>query len=131
MSAPFQLGTVGHFILPVPDPRCSADWYVANLGMREAFEFDDGVAVESDGVTIVLRKGTAAPQSFGHMSFHLPDMKTLRAALAYLRERHVPLEDPGDEIGPEAEGSPNMGLWLSDPDGYRFELNVQGGADER
>lgn len=130
MSAPFQLGTIGHFTLSVPDPRRSADWYVADLGMREAFEFEEGVAVESDGVTIVLVKGSAAPKSFGHMSFHLPDMKMLRAALAHLRERHVTLEDPGDEIGPEAPGSPNLGLWLHDPDGYRFELNVQGGAAE-
>ena len=37
------------------------------------------------------------------------------------------LEDPGDEIGPEAPGSPHMGLWFYDADGYRWELSVQGG----
>ena len=37
--------------------------------------------------------------------------------------------DPGDEIGPEAPGSKNMGLWFHDPDGYRWELSVQSGGD--
>jgi catechol 2,3-dioxygenase-like lactoylglutathione lyase family enzyme len=39
------------------------------------------------------------------------------------------LEDPGDEIGPEAPGSPHMGLWFHDPDGYRWELSVQDAAE--
>ena len=39
----------------------------------------------------------------------------------------VEIEDPGDEIGPEAPGSKNMGLWFHDPDGYRWELSVLGG----
>jgi len=59
------------------------------------------------------------------MSFHLPNMKALRGALAELRENGVALEDPGDEIGPEAPGSPHLGLWFHDPDGYRWELSVQ------
>ncbi len=41
MSAPFQLGTIGLW-LAVSDPQASADWYVASLGMSEAFEFDSG-----------------------------------------------------------------------------------------
>ena len=36
-----------------------------------------------------------------------------------------------DEIGPEAPGSPHMGLWFVDPDGYRWELSVQNGAKKR
>jgi hypothetical protein len=38
------------------------------------------------------------------------------------------IEDPGDEIGPEADGSKNMGIWFYDLDGYRWELSVQGGC---
>jgi hypothetical protein len=60
-----------------------------------------------------------------HMSFHLPDMATLRKALKHLKNIEADLEDPGDEIGPEAPGSPHMGLWVHDPDGYRWELSVQ------
>ena len=131
MSAPFQLGTIGHLGLAVRDPRASADWYVANLGMAEAFEFEGGVAVESDGVTLVLATGEPAPETIGHVSFHIPDMKTLRAALAYLKSRHIGVEDPGDEIGPEAPGSPHLAFWVHDPDGYRLELSVQNGARER
>ncbi len=131
MSAPFQLGNVGHFGLSVREPRRSANWYVENLGLREAFEFDDGVAVESDHVTIVLQRGNPQPETLGHISFHLPNMQTLRAALAYLKQRKVVLEDPGDEIGPEAPGSPHLGLWLQDVDGYRLELSVQNGAREK
>ena len=55
-------------------------------------------------------------------------MAALRAALADLRHRGVALEDPGNEIGPEAPGSPHLGLWFHDPDGYRWELNVPNGA---
>jgi hypothetical protein len=55
------------------------------------------------------------------MSFHLDDMDELRSALETLRDRGVKLGDPGDEIGPEAEGSPHLGLWFHDPDGYRWD----------
>ena len=81
-------------------------------------------------MTIVFFRGTPAPDALEHVSFHLPDVATLRAALAYLKANGVSLEDPGDEIGPEAPGSPNLGLWLHDLDGYRLELNVQGDAKE-
>jgi hypothetical protein len=54
-------------------------------------------------------------------------MATLRKALKYLKKHKIAVEDPGDEIGPEGPGSKNMGLWFHDPDGYRWELSVQGG----
>ncbi len=130
-KAPFTLGTVGHLGLAVTDPRASADWYVDTLGLREEFATDRGVAVGSDGVTLALFAGEPRPETIDHVSFHLPDVATLRSALAFLKERGVSVEDPGDEIGPEAPGSPNVGIWLHDPDGYRIELSVQGGAKER
>jgi hypothetical protein len=58
-------------------------------------------------------------------------MSTLRKALAHLKAHEVDVEDPGNEIGPEAPGSKNMGLWFHDPDGYRWELSVPGGAAEQ
>ena len=85
------------------------------------------VAVGNENVTIVLFKGKPSPETLGHMSFHLPDMATLRKALERLKKDDVDLEDPGDEIGPEAHGSPHMGLWFHDLDRYRWELSVQGG----
>ena len=127
MKAPFTLGTVGHFGVAVRDPKRSAQWWVRVLGVRKEFEFDGGVAVGNDNVTIVFMKGKPSPKTFGHMSFHLPNMRTLRKALAHLKKHKVKVEDPGDEIGPEAPGSSHMGLWFHDPDGYRWELSVQGG----
>ena len=53
-------------------------------------------------------------------------MDALRKALAHLRKEKIELEDPGHEIGPEAPGSPHMGIWFHDLDGYRWELSVQG-----
>ena len=53
-------------------------------------------------------------------------MAALRKAVVHLKKVDVDIEDPGDEIGPEAPGSKNMGVWFRDPDGYRWELNVQG-----
>jgi catechol 2,3-dioxygenase-like lactoylglutathione lyase family enzyme len=125
---PFTLGAVGHFGLAVRDPRKSAKWFQHALGLRHEFDYEGGVAVGNDNVTIALFEGKPNPDTIDHMSFHLPDMKTLREALAYLKAEGVEIEDPGEEIGPEAPGSPNFGLWFHDPDGYRWELSVQGGA---
>ena len=109
------------------DPKKSARWFQRTLGLREEFDFQNGVAVGNDNITIALFKGKPSPSTLDHMSFHLPDMTTLRKALAHLKKHQVNLEDPGDEIGPEAPGSKHMGLWFHDPDGYRCELSVQGG----
>ena len=124
MKVPFELGTVGHFGLAVRDPKKSAQWFIRVLGLRKEFEFDEGVAVGNDNVTIALHRGRPAPETIDHVSFHLPNLETLRKALAHLKKHKVHIEDPGDEIGPEAPGSKNMGLWFHDPDGYRWELSV-------
>ena len=127
MKAPFIVGVVGHFGLAVRDPKRSAKWFERALGLKEEFKFDGGIAIGNKNVTIALHEGKPSPRTLGHMSFHLPNMPSLRRALAHLRKLKVDLEDPGDEIGPEAEGSPHMGLWFRDPDGYRWELSVQNG----
>jgi catechol 2,3-dioxygenase-like lactoylglutathione lyase family enzyme len=127
----WELGAVGHFGLSVRDPKRSAAWWVENLGLAQQFEFDAGVAVGNDAVTIVLHAGVPHPGTVGHMSFHLRSLDDLRDALADLRARGVALEDPGDEIGPEAPGSPHLALWFRDPDGYRWELSVQNALRER
>jgi catechol 2,3-dioxygenase-like lactoylglutathione lyase family enzyme len=127
MKVPFTLGVVGHFGLAVRDPKKSAKWFARVLGLGKEFEFENGVAVGNDNVTIALFKGKPAPQTIDHMSFHLPNMSILRKALTHLKKHEVDLEDPGDEIGPEGPGSKHMGIWFHDPDGYRWELSVQGG----
>ena len=125
-----RLGAVGHFGLAVRDPEKSAAWWTKLFDLKEIFRFDDGVAISNDAITIALSKGTPHPETFNHMSFHVRDMKALRAALHALKAANVDVEDPGDEIGPEAPGSTNMGLWFHDLDGYRWELSVQNGAHE-
>ena len=124
---PFTVGQVGHFGLAVRDPEKSAKWFERGLGLRKEFEFESGVAVGNDNVTIALFKGKPSPRTIDHMSFHLRNMSILRKALAYLKKHKIALEDPGHEIGPEGPGPKNMGLWFHDPDGYRWELSVQGG----
>jgi len=131
MKVPFTLGVVGHFGLAVRNPRESAKWLQRVLGLRKEFEFENGVAIGNDNVTIALFKGRPSPETLDHVSFHLPNMSTLRKALAHLKEHEVDVEDPGNEIGPEAPGSKNMGLWFHDPDGYRWELSVLGGVAEQ
>ena len=126
MKTPFILGQVGHFGLAVRDPRRSAKWFMRVLGLRKEFEYEGGIGVGNDHVTIVLSTGRPSPKTIGHISFHLPTMTALRKALEHLKKLKVKVEDPGDEIGPEAPGSPNMGLWFHDLDGYRWELSVQG-----
>ena len=127
MKVPFTVGVVGHFGLAVRDPQRSAKWFSRALGLKKEFEFEGGVAIGNDNVTIALFKGKPSPRTIEHMSFHLTNMSELRKALQHLRKIGAELEDPGDEIGPEAPGSPHMGLWFHDPDGYRWELSVQGG----
>jgi catechol 2,3-dioxygenase-like lactoylglutathione lyase family enzyme len=126
MKVPFTLGVVGHFGLAVRNPKRSAKWFERALGLKKLFGFEDGIAIGNKNVTIALFKGRPSPRTIGHLSFHLPNMTALRKALAHLKKHKVDLEDPGNEIGPEAPGSPNMGLWFHDPDGYRWELSVQG-----
>ncbi|HEY6484920.1 MAG TPA: VOC family protein [Candidatus Cybelea sp.] len=124
-----QLGVVGHFGLAVRDPKASARWWRRLFDLETIFEGDDYVGLSNEHVTIVLHAGVPHPPTLGHMSFHLPSMARLREALELLKQHHVGVEDPGDEIGPETPGSPHMGLWFHDPDGYRWELSVQyGGA---
>jgi catechol 2,3-dioxygenase-like lactoylglutathione lyase family enzyme len=125
-----RLGPVGHFGLAVENAEVSARWWRANFDLDEIFRFEGGVGLSNDAITIVLHDGMPNPDVFDHMSFHVADMATLRAALDTLRANGVELEDPGDEIGPEADGSPHLALWFHDPDGYRWELSVQNGARE-
>jgi catechol 2,3-dioxygenase-like lactoylglutathione lyase family enzyme len=122
-----KLGTVGHFGLAVRDPRKSARWWQRIFDLTPMFEGKDYVGLTNENVTIVLMKGVPRPKAIEHMSFHLPDMRRLQAALRALRWHRVAVEDPGEEIGPEAPGSPHMGLWFRDLDGYRWELSVQAG----
>lgn len=125
-----RLGHVGHFGLAVNDPDAAARWWMKHFDLEEIFRFEEAVGVSNDAITIVFHKGKPQPSVLGHMSFHVADMNALHAALTALREGGVVLEDPGDEIGPEAEGSPHLGLWFHDPDGYRWELSVQNGTQE-
>ena len=124
---PFTTGVVGDFGLAVRDPKKSAKWFERALGFKKQFDYDEGIAIGNDNVTIALFKGKPSPRTIDHMSFHLPNMTALRKALAHLKKHKIELEDPGNEIGPEAPGSKHMGLWFYDPDGYRWELSVQAG----
>jgi catechol 2,3-dioxygenase-like lactoylglutathione lyase family enzyme len=130
-NLPFTVGTVGHFGLAVRDPKKSARWWQRVIGLRKEFEFENGVAVGNDNVTIALFEGEPSPETIEHMSFHLPNMSILRRALAHLKKHNVEIEDPGDEIGPEGPGSRHMGLWFHDPDGYRWEFSVQNALHRR
>lgn len=125
-----KLGVVGHFSLAVSDPGRSARFWTSSFDLREQFRFEEGIAVGNEAITLVLFKGRPNPEVLDHMSFHLQTMQALKEAVTVLKQQGVEMEDPGDEIGPEAPGSPNMGLWFHDPDGYRWELSVQGGANE-
>ena len=69
MKPPFTLGVVGHFGVAVRNPKQSAQWFQRVLGLRKEFEFEDGVAVGNENVTIVLFKGRPSPETIGHMYF--------------------------------------------------------------
>jgi catechol 2,3-dioxygenase-like lactoylglutathione lyase family enzyme len=120
-----ELGTVGHFGLAVRDSRTSARWWKKLFDLETMFQGEEYVGLTNDRITIVLTRGVPHPKTIQHVSFHVRSMRQLRDALQVLNEHGVDVEDPGDEIGPEAPGSPNVGLWFHDPDGYRWELSLQ------
>ncbi|MGA8535698.1 MAG: VOC family protein [Candidatus Tumulicola sp.] len=125
-----QLGAVWHFSLAVRDPEKSAQFWTKNFDLQEMFRSDEAVALTNDAMIIGFLKGTPHPDTMDHLSFRLDSMGALREALETLKKNGAEVEDPGDEIGPTSSGSPNMGLWFHDPDGYRWELSVQNGARE-
>lgn len=123
-----RLGAVWHFSLAANDPAKSAQFWIENFDLEETFRSDEAVALTNGAIILGLFKGTPHPDTIDHFSFHVNDMRELREALETLKRNGVNLEDPGDEIGPAWDGSPHMGLWFHDPDGYRWELSVQNGA---
>ena len=92
-KVPFTLGELGHFGLAVRDPKESAKWFERALGLKKEFDFNNGVAIGNDNVTIALFKGKPSPETIDHMSFHLPNMATLGKALEHLKSVAVDLED--------------------------------------
>jgi catechol 2,3-dioxygenase-like lactoylglutathione lyase family enzyme len=77
-KVPFTLGIVGHFGLAVRDPKKSAKWFERALGLKKEFDFENGIAIGNDNITIALFKGKPSPGTIDHMSFHLPSMVTLQ-----------------------------------------------------
>ena len=124
-----RLGAVWHFSLAVTDPEKSAHFWTKNFDLQEMFRSDEAVALTDDVIIIGFFKGTPHPDAIDHFSFQLDSISALHEALETLKKNGVELEDPGDEIGPTSPGSPHMGLWFHDPDGYRWELSVQNGRD--
>jgi catechol 2,3-dioxygenase-like lactoylglutathione lyase family enzyme len=119
------LGAVWHFSIAVTDPEKTAQFWTTNFDLHEMFRSGEAVALTNGTIILGFFKGTPHPDTIDHFSFHVDGMRALREALATLKSNGVELEDPGDEIGPTSPGSPHMGLWFHDPDGYRWELSVQ------
>ena len=119
-----HLGTVGHFGLAVRDLHASAQWWQRLFDLKVMFQGSDYIGLTNENITIVLFIGEPQPQTIEHMSFHLPNLAALEDALAWLKQHGVEVEDRGHEIGPEALGSKNVGIWFRDRDGYRWELSV-------
>ena len=67
VKIPFKLGVVGHFGLAVRNPKKSADWFQRALGLKKQFEFDSGIAIGNDNVTIALFKGKPSPKTIDHL----------------------------------------------------------------
>ncbi|HWT06093.1 MAG TPA: VOC family protein, partial [Xanthomonadales bacterium] len=108
--------------LAVSDPKESAKWWLSLFDLEEYRSSESRVVLGNDAIAISLIKGTPDPSALTHMAFRTSDMTSLKSARDFLRDKRVALEDPGDEIGPVAEGSASLGIWFRDNDGYRWEL---------
>jgi len=116
------LGQVAHFSLAVTDPNASAAWWLSLFDFEEWARSASRVVLGNDAIAISLIEGTPDPSVLTHMAFRTSDMASLESARDVLRDNGVALEDPGDEIGPVADGSASLGIWFRDNDGYRWEL---------
>lgn len=123
------LGPVHHFSLAVTDPQASAAWWRSLFDLEEYRSTPQRVVLGNGAVLLALVQGTPDPRVLTHMAFRTRDLASLEAARDALRDSGVALEDPGNEIGPVAEGSNSVGLWFRDPDGYRWELYLQAPSD--
>ena len=77
-----KLGMVGHFGLAVREPKKSARWWRRIFDLETLFEGGDYIGLTNENITIVLMKGVPHPKTISHVSFHLPNMRRLREALA-------------------------------------------------
>jgi len=76
-------------------------WFQRVLGLRKEFEFENESPSAKDNVTIALFKGKPSPQTFDHMSFHLPTMSILAKALAHLKKPRSKSKIRTTRIGPK------------------------------
>jgi catechol 2,3-dioxygenase-like lactoylglutathione lyase family enzyme len=116
------LGQVAHFSLAVSDPAASAEWWLSLFDLEEWSRSSNRVVVGNDAIVMSLVKGEPDPSALLHLAFRTTDMDSLTSARDAMRDKGVMLEDPGNEIGPVAEGSASVGIWFRDNDGYRWEL---------
>ena len=126
MKRVVELGAVAHFSIAVLDPSASAQWWTSHFNVEVYARSDVRILLGNDSVVFSLFKGHPDATVLRHLAFRAQDISSLRSARDALRDGGVDLEDPGDEVGPVAEGSKSMGLWFRDIDGYRWELYVQG-----
>jgi len=113
---------VAHFSLAVTEPTASGEWWRSLFDLEEWARSAKRVVLGNDAIAISLIKGVPDPSALTHMAFRTKDMASLKSARDFLRDKGVALEDPGNEIGPVAEGSASLGVWFRDNDGYRWEL---------
>ena|ERR1700730_1445090 len=119
------LGHVAHFSLAVSDPTASAEWWLSLFDLEEYKRSASRVVLGNSAIVMTLVEGTPDPSALTHMAFRTRDMASLKSARDFLRDNGIALEDPGNEIGPVAEGSSSLGLWFRDKDGYRWELYLE------
>jgi hypothetical protein len=111
---------IRHLGLTVRDPRGSADFYLATIGLDgEAHHEPWGVRLElRDGFMIALIRGEPLPSEVServHFGCVLPDPATARQVRDQLRRAGAPeleWEDSDDYVG----------VKVADPDGYAVEL---------
>jgi catechol 2,3-dioxygenase-like lactoylglutathione lyase family enzyme len=121
-----RLGAVAHFSLAVRDPEAAAQWWTSLFDLEELRRSPTRVVVGNDAILLAFFQGTPVPDDKVHLAFRVENLAALESARDRMRALDVNLEDPGDEIGPTGPGSPNLGLWFHDPDGYRWELFLPG-----
>ncbi|MEU6860373.1 VOC family protein [Glycomyces sp. NPDC046736] len=127
----------GHVGLNVTDLERSLAFYRKVFDLKTFVESDEdgkrfALLGVGDDLTITLweqSEGEFSPKAPGlhHLSFQAPDIETVQAAEAVLRELGATIFHDG--IVPHGEGGSSGGVFFADPDGIRLEIYAPSGAD--
>ncbi len=113
-----------HIVLHVNDMERSKEFYIGLLGMQVYREREGHCFMRCGTNQIALFEATAGQKASGYTEFDHIALKvssgTEEEIKELLKERNVELLPRGEGLG--WDPTPNVGIYVQDPDGHRIQL---------